>query len=607
MEDLTGKSIDRYEITGLIASGGMAYVYRAYDSRLNRIVAIKLVRAESFSQDELPTLLERFKNEVKIIANLSHPNIVKVFDYGEFEGVPYLVMELVEGETLRSLLTKPVNYTDAAELLIPIADALSYMHENGFLHRDIKPSNIIVRKDGVPILMDFGIARTINDSETNLRLTKTGVGIGTPDYMAPEQAVGKKLDGRTDEYALAAVYYEMITGKKLYGGETPIEVMMKHYNAPIPSAQEINPDIPDEVDLMLQKALAKNSDERYSSMKVFSTELRKIAGQSVRTNPIFSRDQESDETTAKDEKKNVLNASATVTTGTPVQAEKSRRPNLSHLTGKKIDKYQVTGLIEAGGMAYVYRAFDPNLHSLAIKLIKVDRFSKDELPILQKRFQQEARIMASLHHPHIVKVFDSGTYEGTPYIVMELIEGKTLQQYLGKPIPYDEAAEILIPIADALSYVHKQNEVHRDVKPSNIMIRDDGFPILMDSGIAKAVGDSQASTAITQTGKGIGTPAYMAPEQIAGNEIDGRTDEYALGLIYFEMITGRKPYDGSTPIHIMMKHLYDDIPSARDINPAIPEEADQLIYKVLAKDPDDRFPTVEGFAAELRKLSGQAM
>ena len=144
MEDLTGKNIDRYEITGLIASGGMAYVYRACDPHLNRVVAIKLVRAESFTPDELPTLLERFKNEAKIIANLSHPNIVKVFDYGEYEGVPYLVMELVEGKTLRSLLTKPIDYSDAAELLIPLADALSYMHENGLLHRDIKPSNIII-------------------------------------------------------------------------------------------------------------------------------------------------------------------------------------------------------------------------------------------------------------------------------------------------------------------------------------------------------------------------------------------------------------------------------------------------------------------------------
>ena len=115
MEDLTGKHIDRYELTGLIASGGMAYIYRAYDPRLNRVVAIKFVRAEAFNADELPTQMKRFGNEAKIIANLSHPNIVKIFDYGEYEGVPYLVMELVQGETLRSLMTKPLNYTEAAD------------------------------------------------------------------------------------------------------------------------------------------------------------------------------------------------------------------------------------------------------------------------------------------------------------------------------------------------------------------------------------------------------------------------------------------------------------------------------------------------------------
>ena len=285
---------------------------------------------------------------------------------------------------------------------------------------------------------------------------------------------------------------------------------------------------------------------------------------------------------------------------------------MEDLSGKRIDKYEITGLIASGGMAYVYRAIEstPNYERfVALKLINTDNFPPKELPVLlpalRKRFKQEAQIMAHLKHPHIVKVFDSGNCEGAPYIVMELIEGETLEHKLGKPIPYSKAAEILIPIADALFYLHKQQKVHRDVKPANIMIQTDGSPILMDFGIAKALDDTKSSTILTRVGSEIGTPDYMAPEQVLGDELDGRADEYALGVILFEMITGRKLYYGHTSRSIELKHVNEKIPSARDINPEIPEEVDQLIQKVLAKDPNDRFPTIEDFAVELSKLAGQ--
>ena len=281
---------------------------------------------------------------------------------------------------------------------------------------------------------------------------------------------------------------------------------------------------------------------------------------------------------------------------------------MEDLIGKRIDNYEITGLIGFGGMAYVYRAIEstPNIERpVALKLIRSDIFPSNELPVLRKRFLQQAQIMDNLAHPHIAKVFGSGNCEYGPYIVMELIEGETLQHLLGTPFPYKKAAEILIPIADALFNLHQQQKVHRDVKPSNIMIRPDGFPILMDFSIAKSLEDTKDNTILTNIGVTVGTPAYMAPEQIFGDEIDGRADEYALGVVFFEMITGRKLYNGNTPTMIMMKHIRDEIPSARAINPEIPEEVDQLIHKVLAKGPNDRFPTIEDFAEELRKLAGQ--
>jgi serine/threonine protein kinase len=274
MEDLVGKTIDRYKIISELGRGGVAVVYRALDTLLDRQVAIKMILPENSNKEKL---LKRFNREAKTLANLSHPNIVKVLDYGDYEETPYLVLEFISGGMLKAKMGKPMNYAEAAGMLVPVARALSYAHQQKLVHRDIKPANILINDSGQPMLSDFGILKLIDLEETQ-GLTGTGRIVGTPAYMSPEQIRGREIDGRADLYSLAVVFFEMVTGRKPYNANTPIELSMQHLHDPIPKAKQFVRDLPAEVEQLFVKALAKNPDERYSSMNAFVQALEKIAG-----------------------------------------------------------------------------------------------------------------------------------------------------------------------------------------------------------------------------------------------------------------------------------------------------------------------------------------
>ncbi len=287
------KTIGRYEIEREIGRGGMAIVYKAFDPHLNRPVAIKLIRVGGFTIDQLKTLPERFKREARALARLNHANIVQVYDFGTYGDMPYLVMEFLEGATLKEV-RKPLKIETAVRLIRPIADALSYVHDQGMLHRDVKPSNIMITKGEKVVLTDFGIAKFLEESEDQNTLTGTGVGIGTPEYMAPEQGLGKRIDGRADIYSLAVVFYELITGRKPFQGETPLEVLTKQATEPFPDPREFVPGLPGSVRKFFDLALAKKPDDRYGSMKDF---LRDLDGLRLQALTAAARKAQSGETT----------------------------------------------------------------------------------------------------------------------------------------------------------------------------------------------------------------------------------------------------------------------------------------------------------------------
>ncbi len=261
------------------------------------------------------------------------------------------------------------------------------------------------------------------------------------------------------------------------------------------------------------------------------------------------------------------------------------------MIGKSLGKYQIIEPLGEGGMATVYKAFDPSLERyVAIKIIRAMNQIDSDFLI---RFQREARALAKLDHPYILKVLDYGEENGVPYLVMPYVSHGTLKQYTRTRLPYEKAIEIIIPVAEALGYAHKRKIIHRDIKPANILFGESGEPILSDFGIAKML-DAGEQTQLTGTGFGIGTPAYMAPEQWNG-VADERTDIYALGIVLYELITGRCPFQADTPAAILIKQVQDPLPRPKTFISDLPESVEALLFKALAKDPALRFQSMQEF------------
>jgi serine/threonine protein kinase len=251
----------RYELSHLVARGGMAEVYRARDQLLDRPVALKVLFPE-LSVDR--SFVERFRREAQAAANLSHPNIVPVFDWGEDNGTYFIVMEFVDGRALSSILRTagPLHPDRAAEIAADVAGALSYAHRHGVVHRDVKPGNVLITEEGTIKVTDFGIARAVNTEES---LTQTGAVMGTATYFSPEQAEGMGVDSRSDIYSLGVVIFEMVTGRPPFLGDTPVAVASKHVREHPPAPREVNPGVPPDLEAIILKCLAKSPDHRYAT------------------------------------------------------------------------------------------------------------------------------------------------------------------------------------------------------------------------------------------------------------------------------------------------------------------------------------------------------
>ena len=274
---------ERYRIEERLGSGGMAEVFRGFDTVLSRPVAIKIL-APRFASD--PSFVDRFRREAQAAARLNHPNVVGVYDTGSDDGTHYIVMEFVEGRTLADFLAKGGSLPPlkAVEIAEHIADALQAAHEQGVIHRDVKSANVMVTREGTVKVMDFGIARMAEGDD----VTQTAAVLGTASYLSPEQAQGRKVDARSDIYSLGIVLYEMLTGGVPFVGETAVAVAYKHVQETPPLPSTKNPEVPAALDAVVMRALAKNPANRYPSAREFKEDLERVRrGQTVLATPLL--------------------------------------------------------------------------------------------------------------------------------------------------------------------------------------------------------------------------------------------------------------------------------------------------------------------------------
>ena len=272
---------------------------------------------------------------------------------------------------------------------------------------------------------------------------------------------------------------------------------------------------------------------------------------------------------------------------------------MSDLINTYLGQYQLIEAIGHGGMATVYKAYQPSLERfVAVKVLLSNRD-----PQFAVRFKREARAIAALQHHNILPIYDYGEQDGLLYFVLQYVEnGLTLHDQLGAPLAPAQALRLIGHVLAALEYAHARGVIHRDLKPANILLPAPNWALLADFGIAKLLNDSQH---LTMTGFIIGTAAYMAPEQAAGRPIDARTDLYSLGVVLYEMLTGRVPFDSDTPMAVLTKHVYEAPPPPRTLNPNLPPALEAMLLRALAKDPAARYQSAGEMAEDVERVAAQ--
>lgn len=564
VDQLIGTRIREYEILELIGRGGMGAVYRARHIYLDEERAIKLIRTQ-FAESE--DFVNRFIREAKILAKLHHPNLVELYEFGTLENNQFfMVLEFLRGESALQRIQRiqriPIQH--ALRIIREAAMGLGAAHQKGIIHRDLSPDNLFLvqMEPGVETtkVIDFGIARPT--AKETQRFTRTNMFIGKLEYVSPELcgqlSEDEEVDHRADIYSLGVTLYHMLTGKLPFTSNTPQGFMYKHLNenaAPLSSHVDCGP-FPPELDHFVAKAMAKLRQNRHASMKEVIDHLNQIESSLTPT------------------------IHATGWTASELPTPGSFFAN----------RYLIEKRIGEGGMGTVFKATDRMLDiSVAIKALNRELVSN---PTNLSRLKREVILARKVAHPNVCRLYDIGEAGGVHYVSMEFVEGQTLSEILHRQgsLPEQQAIEIMRQVLNALGAAHSERIIHRDLKPQNIMIDRTGRAMMMDFGISF----SDEAGHLTQTGMMVGTPRYMAPEQFKEQASDPRADLYSAGIILYEMVTGRAPFDARTPASMMYAHLNTPPPPPSQFCHVSPQ-LESIILKALEKDPAKRFQNTQEF------------
>jgi eukaryotic-like serine/threonine-protein kinase len=570
---LIGSKVSHYEVLERLGRGGAGLVYKARDLRLDRLVALKFLNPRRGLSEEDR---KRFVREARVASSLDHPNVCALYEIGESEkGEMFLAMALCPGETLKDRLWHgPLPLGQAVDIAVQIADGLAAAHQRGIIHRDIKPANVMISPEGRVKVVDFGLAKL---ADAGTRLTREGVLLGTTPYMSPEQLRGAPLDPRTDIWSLGVVFYEMLTGKNPFEGASEGELVHAILQeSPVPLAERL-PGAPASVQRIVQRALAKNPEARYARIEEIRADLRALpvdsfpGGDSAGDNP---------------------------TRREIGGREPSSGPAV--LTGQTVSHFRIAEPLGGGGMGVVYRAEDMQLgRSVALKFLAPELVRDADA---KARFLTEARAASALDHPNLCTILEVGeSEEGLLFLAMPRYDGESLERRIARgPLPIEQALDVATQTARGLAKAHKHGIVHRDVKPANLFLTNDGVVKILDFGIAKLSGQAGP----TRRGASLGTPAYMAPEQTRGDEVDARADVWSLGVVLYEMLTGRRPFLGGSDAALVYAVLHEEPEPPSRLRPEVTPEIERIVSRMLAKDPGRRYPDAVDVLADLRRESG---
>jgi serine/threonine-protein kinase len=629
------RALGRYLLLRRIARGGMGEVFLASTTGLEgaeRPVVVKIIRREH-AQD--PSFIARFLDEARVQAQLQHSGVAQVLDAATDErtGEPYAVVEHVEGRSLGDVRARAmqighaIGWADAVAIGTLIAEALAHVHERqdpsgkalAIVHRDLSPQNVMVSYVGDCKIIDFGTAR----GQNRRCHTVAGVVFAKPGYVAPEVANGDSGDARVDLYALGVMLWELCAGRRFLQGDAGVHMAAVARNAKDLPPVAVQVGAPAELDAIIARLTAFDRDARYSAGPSAAADLARLLGSAGalpsgergvraraahlmkslfpgepgKTRREFARLVAA----AREQRAELIAARGAAPLAAPAAAPPAEEGALPGT------RYRILAELGRGASSVVYEAEHLDLgRRVAIKVITAEH---SRSPAFAARFRREARALSRLSHQGLVAIHDVGqASDGRLFCVMELLEGETLGAFLAreKGVDWREALRLGERALAALEVSHAAGLVHRDLKPENLFLAGEGGVSatlkILDFGLARALdeaGDGAAPDASRAAGMSLfGTPEYMAPEQAASGQVDGRADIYALGCVLYEMLTGRLPFVGPSPVAIVDAKIKGSPERPRDRAPArqIPDAVDALVMRALARHPSVRFQT----ATEMR-------
>jgi len=554
------KLAGRYEILKMLGEGGMGTVYKAKDTELDRLVALKVIRPEYSNH---PETIRRFKQELILARQITHRNVIRIFDLGIAENFKFITMDYVEGRDLSKILSERGKFSvnEGCEIVRQICSGLEAAHNEGVVHRDLKPQNVMLDAQGRVFLMDFGLARSME----LVGMTRTGALIGTPTYMSPEQARGEKADVRTDIFALGVIFYELLTGKRPYKDEPMMATLIRRTKELATPPCQVDPSVAQAISDIVMKCLQIKTDLRYQYAEEILRDLNLIL---------------------------------------PSQSSGSQSGSIAgphaFSSGSFFGpRYRIESLLGEGGMGKVYKAQDGELsRTVALKLVRPE-LAND--PSSMDRLKQEILLASRVSHKNILRIHDLGDVGGLKFISMAYVDGRDLHQIIaaeGK-LPIARSVRITRQLCLALEAAHGEGVIHRDLKPQNVLVDQEDQVYVSDFGLAKSL-EVHASM-MTSTGEVNGTPRYMSPEQVEAGAVDHRSDLYSLGLILYEMVTADLPFESDSVLQAMYQRVTQSPKSPKTLNPDVPDYLVNIIMRCLEKDPAQRYQHARDILVDLER------